>query len=130
MKRLLLSLTMIAAGLVISQAAALAANTLGPGESIRKGEYRVSTNGKYELILQYDGNLVLYRLSDRRALWATGTNSSSPAASVSAVMQTDGNLVMYVNTTGFSTPIWASNTNQNGRSGVLVLQDDGNLVIY
>jgi hypothetical protein len=127
MKHLLLSMTIVAASAILSQSAAFAANTLGPGETLRNGEYRVSNNGKYELVLQHDNNLVLYRLGATPvAIWASGTQSTSGV--VTLTMQTDGNLVMYVHLTAFSKPIWASNT--NGRPGTLVLQDDGNLVIY
>jgi hypothetical protein len=51
--------------------------------------------------MQTDGNLVVYRASDNRALWATGTQGTDVHR---ATMQTDGNLVLYhVN----NAPAWA-----------------------
>ena len=66
---------------------------------------------------------MVYRNSDNRALWATGTQGSDVHR---AVMQTDGNLVLYhVN----DAPAWASS--KAGKPGsFLVMQNDGDLVIY
>ena len=36
-------------------------NTLEPGESLQRGESLTSPNGLYRLVLQDDGNLVLYQ---------------------------------------------------------------------
>lgn len=83
-------------------------------------ESLTSPNGVYRLVMQGDGNLVLYR-SGGVAVWASGTNGSNRHA----VMQADGNLVVY---TG-ATPLWSSNTTGFG-STRLTMQDDGNLVIY
>jgi hypothetical protein len=85
-----------------------------------------SASGRYQLIMQQDGNLVLYVEAVRRngttPIWASHTNGQSVSQ---CVMQTDGNLVIY----GFPNPIWASHT--NGHDGAfLVVQDDGNMVIY
>jgi hypothetical protein len=78
-----------------------------------------SKNGRHRLVMQADGNLVLYR--DGAAAWATGTNGRS---GVKAVMQTDGNFVAYQGTTA----LWATGT--NGRTGaVLELRDDGSLAV-
>lgn len=88
--------------------------------NLQAGESMTSPNGQYQLVMQTDGNLVLYRTGGS-AIWATSTNGSGRWAS----MQADGNLVVYVG----STAIWSSNT--AGWSGAnLVVQDDGNLVIY
>lgn len=100
---------------------------LNPGEFLVRSDATglsqlLSANGKYQLILQPDGNLVLYRSHDHKALWATGTNGK---AVKNAVMQSDGNFVLY----GFNEPLWASNTN-NKPGSFLVMQDDGNAVIY
>src|SRR5687768_11402669 len=97
-------------------------NILQPGESMVRGETISSNNGNYDLVMQDDGNLVLYRDSDDRALWASGTHGDAVSQ---VVMQHDGNLVVY----GFPNPLWASDT--WGKPGsYLVVQDDGNVVIY
>lgn len=78
-----------------------------------------SPNGLHRLVMQADGNLVLY--SSGAAAWATGTNGR---ANVKAVMQTDGNFVLYQGTTA----VW--NTQTNGQTGaVLELRDDGALAV-
>lgn len=80
-----------------------------------------SPDGRFQLVMQGDGNLVLYGPSG--ALWSTVTAGSSATL---AQMQTDGNLVVY---TSAYRPVWASNT-WNNPGSALQLQDDGNLVIY
>ena len=106
------------------------------------------TNGKgaSTLIMQGDGNLVLYNGSGN-PIWASGTNGKGAST---LIMQGDGNLVLY---NGSGNPIWASGTNVNiGNTptsltlntsisqGALIispdgqhrlgLQGDGNLVLY
>jgi hypothetical protein len=94
---------------------------MNPGELLNAGDFIQSADGRYRLIYQIDGNLVLYR--GGTALWATGTNGQQLGV---VVMQGDGNLVLYV---PGGRPIWASNTNGSPGSH-LILQNDGNAVIY
>lgn len=90
------------------------------GFTLDEGESLTSRNAAYRLILQTDGNLVLYRVGGA-ALWATDVFGEDHRA----VMQTDGNFVVYAG----SRAVWSSTT--AGYPGsVLALQDDGNLVIY
>jgi hypothetical protein len=97
---------------------------LQPTEQLNVGDQLVSNNGRVSLVMQGDGNLVLYRADDGRALWASNT-AGRPVAY--AVMQgNDGNFVAY---DANQHPYWASHT--NGHPGAwVVLQDDGNLVVY
>ena len=88
------------------------------GQQIKPGE-RLK-NGAYSLVLQGDGNLVLY--GPTGALWANYKFSSTPSR---LVMQGDGNLVLYDSNGAY----WHTKTNGNGNS-TLNLQPDGNLVIY
>jgi hypothetical protein len=77
--------------------------------------------GKSHLIMQGDGNFVLYD-ENGRARWATNTVGRGAYAT----FQTDGNLVVY---DAAGRPVWASNT--CCRSGLFfAVQADGNLVIY
>ncbi|NJM87302.1 MAG: hypothetical protein HC847_09030 [Hydrococcus sp. RU_2_2] len=97
---------------------------LGVEESI------VSNNGRYQLVLQGDGNLVLYGLKGRvlrGATWASGTDGQ---VATQVVLQRDGNFVVYGSrgrVPGGAT--WASGTDGQGGT-TLVMQDDGNLVLY
>ena len=98
---------------------------LGPDERLVADQSIDSNNGRASLVMQSDGNLVLYENipgTDRRAWWASNTFE----AGSTAVMQGDGNLVV----SGPSgSPIWASHT--EGHPGALFsIQDDGNGVIY
>ncbi|MFD8480265.1 glycoside hydrolase domain-containing protein [Kitasatospora sp. NPDC059673] len=77
------------------------------------------------MVMQDDGNLVLYRRSDNSVLWTSYTYNN-PGAYL--FMQPDGNLVIYKagTTTG---ALWQSSTYSNpGAYGLL--QDDGNFVVY
>lgn len=81
-----------------------------------------SQDGHSRLVMQADGNLVLYRAGGQPR-WATGTDGKAVSQ---AVMQGDGNFVMYG---PGGTYIWDTGT--HGHPGArLVIQDDGNVVIY
>jgi hypothetical protein len=83
----------------------------------------ISNNGWLNLILQEDGNLVLYRTQVGQPLWASNT-SGQPVHHL--LMQADGNLVAY---SLQDVALWS--TGAAGHPGsALVLQDDGNLVVY
>jgi hypothetical protein len=87
------------------------------------GNALVAGDGSTTFVMQGDGNLVLYRLRDYRALWASNTEGR-PVTSLT--MQGDGNLVAYA---ADGHPWWATGT--DGHPGAqVVLQDDGNLVVY
>lgn len=94
-------------------------STVGAGSEFSEGQYLASPNGKYNLVMQSDGNLVLYQAGT--ALWAS--NTGGPGRRV--VMQDDGNLVIYSG----STAVWSTSTGGFGASE-LILQDDANVVIY
>jgi CubicO group peptidase (beta-lactamase class C family) len=101
----------------------MSANRLSAGDKLTVGQQIVSTNGKSHLLMQSDGNLVLYRNDTGRALWASGTDGRSVDH---AIMQNDGNLVCY---TSSGQACWASGT--FGNPGAYAqLGDDGNLVVY
>jgi cell wall-associated NlpC family hydrolase len=103
-----------------SAAVATSTDTLGPGAVLRANNSLLSTDGRFRLIMQGDGNLVAY--GPTGAVWATATSGAGNWA----VMQGDGNLVVYT-ATGKS--LWGSGTDTLGESS-LVMQSDGNLVIY
>jgi hypothetical protein len=104
-------------------------DTLSMNQSMVPGQFIVSRNQLYKFTYQTDANIVLYRVSDGRALWAmqtVGGQYGYPAGKL--IMQTDGNLVAY-DASGVAK--WASNTWNKGTSPYrLVMQNDGNVVLY
>ncbi|UCZ58211.1 LysM peptidoglycan-binding domain-containing protein [Mycolicibacterium phocaicum] len=95
-------------------------DTLQKGEKLEVGQSLTSNNGAYRLVLQDDGNLVLY--AGEQSVWATATNGQDVQR---AEVQEDGNFVLYT----ADKPVWHSDT-QGAENVRLVLQDDRNLVLY
>jgi hypothetical protein len=96
-------------------------DALTSGESLRGDEALVSPNGRYQLLYQLDGNLVIY--GSEGPTWWSATDGESVG---SLDMQGDGNLVLYDEQ---GRPLRATRT--DGNPGAMVqLQDDGNLVVY
>jgi|DEB0MinimDraft_4_1074332.scaffolds.fasta_scaffold25755_2 hypothetical protein len=85
-----------------------------------------SQNQMYRVVMQNDGNLVIYDRQDKYH-WSSGT-SGQGTAPYKFVMQEDGNLVIY-DVDGSST--WNSGTAGRGTGPYrLVMQNDRNLVVY
>ncbi|MGW2402544.1 hypothetical protein ACWCYY_38960 [Kitasatospora sp. NPDC001664] len=74
------------------------------------------------LLKQNDGNVVLYRKSDGRPIWSTGTWNQPESF---AYMNPDGAFEVL---TEFGTP-WSTNTHGNPGAYVIA-QEDGNFVLY
>ena len=100
-----------------------AKDRLNPNECLFQGQSIMSTNGCFKLIMQEDGNLVIYRESNGKALWNSKTARSCTDR---ACMQGDGNFVTY---DCHNKATWSSKTPKNEGSSV-VMQNDGNLVMY
>jgi hypothetical protein len=95
--------------LLAGQAAAQTTLRMNANQRLDKGQ-KIEVAGKGYLILQTDGNLVLYDAANQPK-WATGTNGR-PATHV--IMQPDGNLVIY----NKKAARWHSDTwNVNARGG-------------
>lgn len=95
------------AGSATPAQAAAGSSYLNKGERLYHGQriWRSTAQGNNaELIMQRDGNLVLYSygLSGRRVCWASGTNGKGGQY---VEYQHDGNLVIYA---AGSRPVWAS----------------------
>jgi hypothetical protein len=97
-----------------------------------------SPNRAYKLVMQGDGNLVLYN-SSNVGLWNSKTNNSAPGWTYKLYYQTDGNLVIKkVSSTGAGSDIWASYTEapywsagvENAYRAYMKVQDDGNVALY
>ncbi|MCU9954212.1 protease pro-enzyme activation domain-containing protein [Burkholderia sp. BKH01] len=94
------------------------------GTSLNPGQTLYSPSTNHELVMQYDGNLVLYNTTNGAAVWSSRTYGNAGAY---AVFQADGNFVVY-GTSGNA--LWSSATNNASYGQYLVVQDDGNMVIY
>lgn len=94
----------------------------------RAGHFMQSPDRRYRLVLQSDGNLVLY--SPTRAIWSSGT-AGNPGAVLRH--QTDNNVVLYSKA---GKALWSTRTGSNNQQenwqfrSYLSLQNDGNLVLY
>ncbi|KAG5666762.1 hypothetical protein PVAND_014772 [Polypedilum vanderplanki] len=93
-----------------------------PEQCLKKGESITSPNKCFKLIMQGDGNLVLYRESGG-ALFSSKT---AKTCSNRACMQGDGNFVVY---DCDNKATWSSKTDKKEGSS-LRIQNDGNIVIY
>ena len=97
-----------------------ATDVLGSGQGLYPGQGVFSTDGRFGLIYQGDGNLVLYA-PNGVPLWWTGV-VGPPGVTM---MQTDGNLVILSN----GTDVWHTGT--AGHPGAYMrVQSDGNLVMF
>jgi hypothetical protein len=97
-------------------------STLSPLTRMVAGDYLRSSDWRYYLRMQGDGNFVLYTVGNVHALWSSGTDTKGGKY---AIMQGDGNFVIY----GDKGAVWSSGTDKKGAARV-VLQSDGNVVIY
>jgi hypothetical protein len=77
-----------------------------PGQALLAGQTLMSCDAQRMLVMQGDGNLVLYN-SSYQPLWHACTNGTSGNV---AVMQADGNLVVY---DANHWPVWSSGTWNN-----------------
>lgn len=98
-------------------------NKLTTGQSLSRGDYLTSPDGRYKLIMQYDGNLVAYRnFSPWTYYWNTSTDGGTQA-----LMQTDGNFVVYAG----STALWYTRSwGLDGLHPHFDIQNDANMVVY
>ncbi len=99
---------------------AQAADGLRAGGVLRPNERIQSPNGRYALIYQTDGNLVLYH--GAVPLWHSMTYGRSAGQ---VRMESSGALTIYG---AAGDRLWSTNTSAAGSE--VVLQDDANLVIY
>jgi len=114
--------------------AGINSNAPVPGEILAnapmvKSHNYYSADNRYFLVFQDDGNLVLYKVATKKAIWSSHTNG---IAVKTCLLQGDGNLVMY----GYNNKaVWSSDASleefkTGGPVYKLEVQNDGNLVIY
>jgi hypothetical protein len=97
------TLVLYATFVSLNPAIVCATDRLNPGELLRaETEQQItSANHQYRLIMQRDGNLVLY-LSNGQPAWSSNT-FGKPGSFL--LVQNDGNMVIYQ-----PQAVWASNT--------------------
>ncbi|KAH7173901.1 uncharacterized protein B0J16DRAFT_351074 [Fusarium flagelliforme] len=101
-------------------------NHIKAGASIDRDGSIKSTNGKYDLVLQGDGNFCVYAPGGR-CLWASNTWTPGSSAPVKCTLENDGNLRLL---DPWGREKWSSGTGGKGNaSSELLIQDDGNVVI-
>ena len=88
-----------------------------PGQGLMQGGALSSGDQRFNLVMQDDGNLVLYG-PQRQPLWAS--NTAGHADMFDAIMQADGNFVLY---NGSNQSQWSSNT--GGKPGALGYEHGG-----
>lgn len=96
-------------------------NELRSGETIIPQQIITSTDGRFQLRFQTDGDIVLYFGST--VLWSSGTANGQGMV---LGMQGDGNLVLY---SPALSALWSTSTAGNA-GAFLRVQNDGNVVVY
>jgi len=94
-----------------------------PGQELQVGESIAAKNQESHLVLQSDGNLVVYhenKPTRGKAIWAADTYGKG---GTKLVMTTDGISLQKPD----GTVLWSQN---HANSNTLVMQDDHNLVLY
>lgn len=103
-------------------------DSLTPGNSLFKGDgpsSRItSKNGCFNLVLQTDGNLVLYNNTNRSTLW------SSRTADNPTVYQARLNYNGALEVTSQRSEVIYSSGKSSKKARYIILQNDGNLVVY
>lgn len=103
---------------------------LKAGQKLTAGQSIRSADGRFELTMQRDGNLVEYDLKTNFAVWSSKSDNSGAAV---AYMQQDGNLVLYKTDpdtlcVAGKNDVWSTKT--NGHAGAaLTLQTNGELTV-
>ena len=98
-------------------------NPMVGGTQLAINQLILSPNKSFKLLMQPDGNLVVYQTKDLKVMWASNTMNSGAMV---AKMQPDGNFVLY---NASNSAKWATGT--NGHPGaILNLLDTGDLVVY
>jgi hypothetical protein len=93
--------------------AATRSSVMKPGQQLRPGASRRSPNGRYRLVMQRDGNLVLLR-GRRRVLWSAQTGGNRGAR---AVLERTGDLVVRSRSRSV---LYATGTDGAGRTRLVV----------
>ena len=110
--------------LMNSQISTLASDHLYRGQNLPMDKKLTSTNGRYKLVMQSDGNLVLY-CNGNKVNWASNT-AGKKVGNGGLQFQLDGNLVIYDPT---HKATWWSKTHKTD-AYALILSNNGNLELW
>jgi hypothetical protein len=113
-----------------------APNRLLPGQTLPRGHYLQSQNGRFRFIHQWDGNLVLYDLKQSHAtgIWATHTNTGFTLTLLPASDNQADYPLGYYNQSGAI--VWMPPGTRGCAhcfpryTNKLLMQNDGNVVLY
>jgi hypothetical protein len=101
---------------------------LDMGDFLFPGQQLVADQCYFNLVMQYDGNLVSYGDNGAWVNWYSGTYAGGPFSPGGyATLQPDGNFVIY---NWNDQAVWANNVVGNWSGSRLVMQIDGNIVEY
>lgn len=144
---ILLAVMMLQLSLV---SAAFAKNSLSVGESLSPGQMLTSNNGRFNLIMQTDGNLVLYKDAGK-SIWSTKTSGAqyywrdpitgytirrtpqllTLAPGLLRVTDAFKDYMFWrADVQGWSNAHYQGNVPAGLVGDALVVQDDGNVVLY
>ena len=101
-------------------------------QTLKINQQIFSSNKKYMLTLQADGNLCLYNVQDNgsKSLWCNMKYNYGQNNNTGLVMQKDCNLVVYKDVVNKKDAVWSSNTWDKSEGCYAVLRDTGNFDIY
>ena len=111
-------------------------DSLRAGEKLGNNEIIKSKNGAYTVVMQNDGNVVLYKktVATSTDLWASNTGGHQEGAPYTLSMQSsDNHLVVYdrnSKSTWYTGVYIGTNGDNWARKGFAVIDDDGNFVVY
>jgi len=95
---------------------------LRAGQRLDIGDDRWSCDGRFQLVMQGDNNLVLYYVGFG-ALWSSDTSGTG---ATHAIFEDGGSFSVYDDLG----QLWFSSFTSGISGGYLVVQDDGNVVVY
>lgn len=128
-KQSAVKLFLVAILMSLNASAASYSTTIYAPNGLYQGDTLISANGKYRLMLQHDGNLVVSRIADNAVIWANYAFGTTLV-----VVQPDGNFVAYNTSTNPTAAVWNSGTWGQAGTGPspvhLVLYDDGSLKLW
>ncbi|OWA50388.1 putative Zinc metalloproteinase nas-14 [Hypsibius exemplaris] len=103
---------------------------LESGNSLKVGDALWSPDKNVKLSMESNGNMVLYRQCDGRAIWSTNMSYEDQTFTPTSVtMQADGNLAMYLPQTLFL--VWSTDTRKPQFSGAgLKVLDGGYFCLF